>query len=143
MSPRKRKATGNPPMAVHALRTARLPQSWPMSALPPDCFARRAPKKRCAYPPIVEGMPPETLVKLAQVIGDTQTPGLLPVSRGMWYRLIHQGRAPAPIKPLGGKASYWVLGDVLEAVRRLKDDGADKPFHETPLMRKRAASTAI
>jgi predicted DNA-binding transcriptional regulator AlpA len=87
-------------------------------------------------------MPAETCVKLAQIIGEAGTPGLFPVSRSAWYSLIRQGRMPSPLKPFpGSRASFWRLGDVLEAIQQLETEAAGAQY-ETPLARKRRAAAA-
>ena len=111
-----------------------------MPAIPAEHGAPRAPVARTTYPPIAAGMPPETRVKLAQIIGDAGTPGIFPVSKTQFYRLVRRGKMPAPLKPFpGARASFWRLGDVLEAIQHL-EDAAGAVQYETPLARKRRAA---
>ena len=99
---------------------------------------------RASFSPITAGLTPDARVKLPQIIGDPKAdpplPGIFPASSTQIYRLIGQGRFPAPIKPFPGcRASYWRYGDVLAAIRRLETE-AQGARYTTPLMRKRRAA---
>lgn len=50
-------------------------------------------------------LPDDALVRLPQII-----PHQVPVSRATWYRMLKDGRAPAPIMTLGVVA--WRVGDI-------------------------------
>ena len=100
-------------------------------------------KTRTQYAPIAAGLAPEARIKLAQIVGDPKTdppiPGIFPVGKTTLYNLIRRGQFPAPIKPFPGcRASYWIYGDVLAAIKRLEAGNAGASY-ATPLMRKRAA----
>ncbi|OIQ80988.1 hypothetical protein GALL_372490 [mine drainage metagenome] len=98
-------------------------------------------RPRSSYSAIPAGLTPDARVKLPQIIGDAKADpplaGIFPTSKTQFYRLIQQGRFPAPLKPFpGSRASYWRYGDVLAAIRRLEDESIDAHY-ATPLMRKR------
>ena len=100
-------------------------------------------RQRLSYSAIPAGLTPDARVKLPQIIGDAKANpplvGIFPTSKTQFYRLIRQGRFPAPLKPFPGcRASYWRYADVLEAIRRLEDEAIDVRY-ATPLMRKRRA----
>jgi len=56
-------------------------------------------------------------LRLRDVIGDKNNPGIIPVSRSSWYKGIAEGRYPKPVK-LGERASAWRVEDI----RKLIDD---------------------
>ncbi len=96
---------------------------------------------RSSYSAIPAGLTPDARVKLPQIIGDAKASpplvGIFPTSKTQFYRLIRQGRFPAPLKPFPGcRASYWRYGDVLAAIGRLEAETIDTHY-TTPLMRKR------
>ncbi|OIQ80990.1 hypothetical protein GALL_372510 [mine drainage metagenome] len=104
----------------------------------------KPPHTRKSYAPVASGLTPDARIKLPQIIGDPKAdpplPGIFPASSTQIYRLIGQGRFPAPIKPFPGcRASYWRYGDVLAAIRRLETE-AQGARYTTPLMRKRRAA---
>jgi len=49
-------------------------------------------------------------LRLRDVIGDKDNPGIIPVSRSSWYKGIAEGRYPKPVK-LGERASAWKVED--------------------------------
>lgn len=100
-------------------------------------------RARASYAPVAPGLTPDARIKLPQIVGDPKADpplaGIFPASRTQLYRLIQQGRFPAPLKPFPGcRASYWRLGDVQAAIRRMEEDGQGARY-ETPLERKRRA----
>jgi prophage regulatory protein len=56
-------------------------------------------------------------LRLRDVIGDKDNPGIIPVSRSSWYKGIAEGRYPKPVK-LGERTSVWRVEDI----RRLIDE---------------------
>ena len=82
-------------------------------------------RSRAIYPAVAAGLTPDARIKLAQIIGDPSAdpplPGIFPVSKSKYYSLIRTGDMPEPVKPFPGcKASYWVYGEVLAAIRELE-----------------------
>jgi len=69
--------------------------------------------------PATADIHPHAMLRVAQIIGTPQTPGLLNIGRSHFYELIQQGRFPKPTKL--GHISMWRAGDVLAAIRRLGD----------------------
>lgn len=107
----------------------------------------RPPRARSGHAPVSSDLTPDARIKLPQIIGDSEAvpplPGIFPVGRTTVYRLISQGKFPPPIKPFPGcRASYWRYGDVLAAIRRLEEE-AQTTRYETPLARKRRASSEV
>jgi predicted DNA-binding transcriptional regulator AlpA len=99
-------------------------------------------RTRASYAPIASGLTPDARIKLPQIIGDPKAepplPGIFQASRTQFYRLIQQGKFPAPLKPFPGcRASYWRYGDVLAAIRKLEAD-AEGVRYEPPVVRKRS-----
>ena len=104
----------------------------------------KPPRQRKVYSAIPDGLTPDARVRLPQIIGDAKADpplvGIFPTSKTQVYRLIQQGRFPAPLKPFPGcRASYWRYGDVLAAIRHLESEAIDARY-TTPLMRKRRTS---
>lgn len=61
--------------------------------------------------------------RLIQIIGDPKKgiPGIIPVSRSVWYDGIKTGRYPAPIpKAEFERASLWRKADILALVRSME-----------------------
>ncbi len=56
-------------------------------------------------------------LRLRDIIGDRDNPGIIPVSRSSWYKGIAEGRYPKPVK-LGERTSAWRVEDI----RKLIDD---------------------
>ena len=56
-------------------------------------------------------------LRLPDIIGDRENPGIFPVSRSSWYKGIAEGRYPKPVK-IGERTSAWRV----EEIRKLIDD---------------------
>lgn len=98
-------------------------------------------RSRASYPAITAGLSPDARVKLPQIIGDPASdpplPGIFPASKTKFYNLIREGYMPEPVKPFPGcKASYWILGDVLRAIRAL-EAGAQGASYTPPALKAR------
>lgn len=52
----------------------------------------------------------DRFLRVRDVIGDKESPGIVPLSRSAWYELVRTGRAPAPVKI--GRASLWRESDI-------------------------------
>ena len=61
----------------------------------------------------------DRFLRVRDVIGDKNRPGIIPLSRSAWYELVRTGRAPAPVKI--GRASLWRESDIQ---RFIAQDGA-------------------
>ena len=57
-------------------------------------------------------------LRLRDVIGDGNNPGIIPVSRSSWYKGIAEGRYPKPVK-LGERASAWRIEDIRKLIDEL------------------------
>ena len=69
----------------------------------PDLSA--LPKER---PPLL----PETgFLRLRQIIGDTTTPAIIPVSRSTWWAGVREGRFPQSVK-LGKRTTAWRVREI-------------------------------
>lgn len=61
--------------------------------------------------------------RLIQIIGDPKKgiPGIIPVSRSVWYDGIKSGRHPAPIpREKFERAAMWRKADILALVRAME-----------------------
>jgi len=69
--------------------------------------------------------PESGYVRLRQIIGDPKAsppvPGVIPVSRSLWWEWVKTGKAPKPHK-LGPKITAWRVSDI----RRLIDELAEQ-----------------
>lgn len=104
-------------------------------------------RSRASYPAIAAGLTPDARIKLAQIIGDPTAapplPGIFPASKSKVYGLIREGRFPAPLKPFPGcKASYWILGEVLRAIRAMEAEAQGASYTPPALKARRAARGA-
>jgi predicted DNA-binding transcriptional regulator AlpA len=62
---------------------------------------------------------PETgFLRLRQIIGDKETPPIIPVSRSSWLQGVRDRRFPQPVK-LGKRTTAWRVSDI----RALIDGG--------------------
>lgn len=57
-------------------------------------------------------------LRLRDVIGGKNNPGIIPVSRSSWYKGIEEGRYPKPVK-LGERMSAWRVEDIRRLVEEL------------------------
>jgi prophage regulatory protein len=56
-------------------------------------------------------LPSAGFVRLHQILGDQETPGLIPLSRSTWYAGMKTGRYPKPVK-LGKRIVAWRVEDI-------------------------------
>jgi prophage regulatory protein len=63
-------------------------------------------------------MQQDRFIRLPEIIGTKETPGLIPVSRSTWLNGVKTGRYPRPVK-LSSMAVAWKLSEVM----RLFDAG--------------------
>ena len=57
-------------------------------------------------------------LRLRDVIGGKDNPGIIPVSRSSWYKGIAEGRYPQPVK-LGERMSAWRVDDIRKLIEEL------------------------
>ena len=57
-------------------------------------------------------------LRLNDVIGDKNNPGIIPVSRSSWYKGIGEGRYPRPVK-LGQRMVAWRVEDIRRLIEEL------------------------
>ncbi len=64
-------------------------------------------------------LPEVGFLRFRDIVADrrTGTPGIIPISRAMWYGWIARGRAPKPVKL--GNRRVWRIEDVRALVKRL------------------------
>lgn len=60
--------------------------------------------------------PAGALLRVAQICGTPERPGLLPISRVTWWRWVRDGKVPRGINPCGSRTTAWPIEAVL-AVR--------------------------
>lgn len=59
----------------------------------------------------------DPLLSLKRILGNSERPGLLEISRSSFYELIQAGVIPRPIKI--GTRSLWRQSDIQRAIERL------------------------
>ncbi|MCP4885832.1 MAG: AlpA family phage regulatory protein [Planctomycetaceae bacterium] len=57
-------------------------------------------------------------LRMRDIIGDKNNPGIIPVSRSSWYKGIAEGRYPKPVK-LGERISAWKIEDIRKLIDEL------------------------
>ncbi len=57
-------------------------------------------------------------IRLPDIIGNKDNPGIIPISRSSWYKGIEEGRYPKPVK-LGERASAWRVEDIRKLIDEL------------------------
>ena len=65
----------------------------------------------------------DTFLRVDQIVGDSKQgiPAILPISRSYFWRIVHEGRIPKPVK-LGPPVSIWKESDIREACRVSPDN---------------------
>ena len=63
-------------------------------------------------------LPEIGFLRLRDVIGDKDNPGIIPVSRSSWYKGIAEGRYPKPVK-LGERLAAWRVEDIRKLINEL------------------------
>lgn len=68
------------------------------------------------------GGPPLRFYRLREVIGDAKKgiPGIIPVSRSVWYQGVKDGKYPKPVK-LSERTSAWRSTDIHALAERLSE----------------------
>lgn len=62
------------------------------------------------------------LLRLWEILGNEETPAIVPVSRSTWYAGIRSGRYPKPCK-ISPRISAWRREDILNLIIALKNRG--------------------
>ncbi len=57
-------------------------------------------------------------LRMRDIIGDKNNPGIIPVSRSSWYKGIAEGRYPKPVK-LSERTSAWRVEDIRKLIDEL------------------------
>ena len=82
--------------------------------------------------------PDSAYLRERQLIGDNRNPDsprLLPISRATLWRMVREGRFPAPYK-LGPNTTVWKCGEVRRYLRdRVGQELSSKSYSLTPRMR--------
>lgn len=56
-------------------------------------------------------------VRLKQIIGDRENPGIIPISRSSFLQGVKDGRFPKPVK-LGPRTTAWKISDIRNLIER-------------------------
>ena len=59
----------------------------------------------------IRSFPEIGFVRLPEIIGDQNNPGVFPVSRSTWYQGAADGRFPKPVK-LSERVAAWRVEDI-------------------------------
>lgn len=62
-------------------------------------------------------IPSTGYLRLNQIIGDANTPAIIPVSKSSWWAGVKSGRFPAGVKV--GKLTVWRIEDILGLIERI------------------------
>ncbi|EHL32306.1 helix-turn-helix transcriptional regulator [Legionella drancourtii] len=60
-------------------------------------------------------LPQTGFLRLAQILGSSKYPALIPVSKSTWWEGVKTGRFPQPIK-LGPRITAWRVEDILKLI---------------------------
>ena len=60
-------------------------------------------------------LPTEGFLRLHQIIGDKDTPPIIPVSRSTWWNGVREGLFPRPYK-LGKRTTVWKVADIRKLI---------------------------
>jgi len=63
-------------------------------------------------------LPSEGFLRLHQIIGNKNTPPIIPVSRSTWLAGVREGRFPKPIK-LTKRTTAWLARDITDLIERM------------------------
>lgn len=63
-------------------------------------------------------LPQTGFLRLRQIIGDENTPALIPVSKSSWWAGVRTGRYPKPTKVLGKRITAWRVEDIIAFIRK-------------------------
>ena len=72
----------------------------------------------------INNLPESGFLRLHQIIGDRQKPGLIPISRSAWYAGVEQGRFPKPVK-IGPRASAYRVADIRRLIDELSEGAGE------------------
>ncbi len=62
-------------------------------------------------------IPDTGFLRISQILGDSRTPPLIPVSKSTWWAGVRTGRFPKPIK-LGVRTTVWRVEDIVDYIKR-------------------------
>ncbi|CUA98209.1 helix-turn-helix transcriptional regulator [Thiomonas bhubaneswarensis] len=81
-------------------------------------MSRTSPHKSApTVAPAAFNIHPDALIRRKQILGADGNPPLLAIGATKFHALIAEGRLPKPRKI--GSASFWRVGDLLDAIARL------------------------
>lgn len=60
-------------------------------------------------------LPDTGFVRLPQILGDKDTPAIIPVGKSAWWEGVKTGRFPRPVK-LGPRITAWRVEDIRELI---------------------------
>ncbi len=60
----------------------------------------------------------ESFLRLHQIIGNKNTPAIIPVSRSTWLTGVREGRFPKPVK-LSKRTTAWRSKDIIDLCERM------------------------
>ncbi len=65
----------------------------------------------------MNNLPAEGFLRLNQIIGNKETPAIIPVSRSTWLTGVREGRFPKPVK-LSKRTTAWRVTDIRAFIER-------------------------
>jgi predicted DNA-binding transcriptional regulator AlpA len=66
----------------------------------------------------MSNIPAAGFLRLRQIIGDDNTPAIIPIKKSSWWQGVKDGRYPQPVK-LGPRTTAWRADDIRALVDRL------------------------
>ncbi len=75
-------------------------------------------RRKAPTAPATAQIHPDSLIRIAQILGTAGNPPLLAIGKTKFYSLVQQGKLPRPRK-MGARMAVWRAGDILDAIAKL------------------------
>ncbi len=69
---------------------------------------------------MIDDLPIEGFLRLRQILGSKERPGLLPISRSAWFDGVRKGRYPRPHYLFGSRVALYKVTDIRELFDRAR-----------------------
>ena len=69
---------------------------------------------------MAQSIPETGYLRVWQIVGDRNTPALIPISASSWWAGVKSGKYPKPVK-LGPRTTAWRAEDIRELIKSFSD----------------------
>jgi len=73
----------------------------------------------------MDELPKTGFLRLWQILGNKNTPALIPVSKSSWWAGVKSGRYPKPTKKLGARITAWHVEDIIAFINAEREGNED------------------